>query len=313
MNRRLQRLLVLSLVIGTLASAAEKPTYSFLRNDYGARAAAMGGSFISMTDDPNLLFYNPAGLGTLEHSQFSLGFFKHLMDINSGYVSYAQHIQDLGHVAAGMVYINYGEFTRRDERGNDLGQFSANEFALSVAYAEDFMPNGMYGVGVKFIYSGIAEATSTAMALDLGGLWSFPEQRLTVGVSLLNMGTQLNPYYTIRENLPLDLKVGATIQPEHLPLHLNLNFHKLNDTRPDFISRFRSFSIGGEFTVSDEVRLRFGYNNEQRRDLKIGAGAGLAGISFGAGIVTEPYKVDYAFNSLGKIGALHRISLGMIL
>lgn len=296
-----------------IVAAAEKPTYSFLRNDYGARAAAMGGSFISMTNDPNLLFYNPAGLGTLEHAEFSLGFFKHLLDINSGYVSYAQEVQDLGHVAAGIVYTNYGEFTRRDDRGNELGTFSANEFALSVAYAEDFMSNAKYGIGVKFIYSGIAEAASTAMALDLGGLWSFPEQRLTLGVSLLNIGAQLNPYYTIRETLPLDLKVGATIQPEHLPLHFNLNFRKLNETRPDFISRFRSFSVGGEFTVSDEVRLRFGYNNEQRRDLKISAGAGLAGISFGAGIIMEPYKVDYAFNSLGKIGAMHRISLGMIL
>lgn len=312
MYRRSLSVLVLSLAITTLAIAAGKPTYSFLRNDYGARAAALGGSFVSMTDDPNLLFYNAAGLATLEHSQFSLGFFKHLLDINSGYLSYVQEVQDFGHVAAGLVYINYGDFTRRDERGNDLGTFSASELALSVGYADHLTDGMMYGAAVKFVYSGIAEATSTAMALDLGSLWSFPEQRLTVGVSLLNIGSQINPYYTVRENLPLDLRVGATIQPEHLPLHLNLNFHKLNETRADFISRFRSFSVGGEFTVSDEVRLRFGYNNEQRRDLKIGAGAGLAGISFGAGIITMPYKVDYAFNSLGKIGALHRISLGMV-
>jgi hypothetical protein len=294
-----------------IVAAAENSTYSFLRNDYGARAAAMGGSFISMTNDPNLIFYNPSGLATLESSQFSLGFFKHLLDINSGYLSYAQEVQDLGFVGAGIMYINYGDFTERDELGNDIGMFSANELALSAAYAAELSPAVMYGASVKFIYSGIAEATSSAMALDLGALWSFPEQQLTLGFSLLNIGTQISPYYTVRENLPLDLKVGATIRPEHLPLYLNLNFHKLNETPTDFLSRFRSFAIGGEFVVSEEMRLRFGYNNEQRRDLKIGTSAGLAGLSFGGGIVTGMYKVDYAFNSLGKIGSLHRISLGM--
>lgn len=295
-----------------LTRAAENPTYSFLRNDYGARASAMGGSFVSMTNDPNLIFYNPSGIATVEQQQISFGFFKHLLDVNSGHLSYTQEVTGLGFVGAGIMYVNYGDFTRRDELGNSLGNFSANELALAVGYAGNLYPSVLYGVNVKFIYSGIAEAASTAMALDLGALWSFPEQRLTIGMSLLNIGSQLNPYYTIRENLPLDLKIGATIQPEHLPLYLNLNFHKLNEIPTDFISRFRSFSIGGEFVVSDEVRLRFGYNNERRRDLKIGTSSGLAGLSFGGGIISGMYKVDYAFNSLGKIGSLHRVSIGLV-
>lgn len=313
MRSRSMRVILLSILVSTtLSFAAEKPTYSFLRNDYGARAAAMGGSFISMTNDPNLIFYNPSGLATIERQQISFGFFKHLLDINSGHLSYAQEVTGLGFVGAGIMYINYGDFTRTDELGKQTGTFSANELAVAVGYASNLSPSVLYGVNVKFIYSGIAEATSSAMAVDIGALRSFPEQQLTLGMSLLNIGSQLNPYFTVRENLPLDLKIGATIQPEHLPLFLNLNFHKLNETPTDFVSRFRSFSIGGEFIVSDEVRLRFGYNNERRRDLKIGTSSGLAGLSFGGGIVTGMYKVDYAFSSLGKIGSLHRISLGLI-
>lgn len=306
-------LLILILAIGTFGSclAAENSTYRFLRNDVGARAAALGGSFISMADDPVAIFYNPSAIGTLTSPQVSFGFFKHLLDINSGYAAYGQEILGLGHVGAGITYFNYGDFTRRDEIGTDLGLFSANELALSVGYAGILDHGVRYGAGVKFIYSGIAEATSTAMAIDLGALYSFQEPQLTVGVSLLNLGSQLDPYFTTRESLPVDLRIGATIQPEHLPVLLNLNFSKLNESQRDFVGRFRSFSVGGEFLVSEFVRLRAGYNNERRRDLKIGTSMGLAGFSFGAGILFEIYKIDYAFNSLGKIGALHRISVGM--
>jgi hypothetical protein len=34
-------------------------TYDFLRLDISPRTAAIGGSFVAGTDDPNVMFYNP--------------------------------------------------------------------------------------------------------------------------------------------------------------------------------------------------------------------------------------------------------------
>jgi hypothetical protein len=304
-------LCVIFTVAAGAAVAGSNTTYNFLRSDVGARAAALGGSFISMTDDPVSIFYNPSALATLSSTQVSFGFFKHLLDINSGYASYGQEVADLGHIGAGIVYVNYGEFTRTDELGNKLGTFSANELALSVGYASELMPRVKYGANLKFIYSQIAEAASSAMAIDLGALYKFDEPRLMVGFSLLNLGTQLDPYLSTRESLPVDFKIGATIEPEHVPVLLNLNFHHLNETESDFVGRFRAFSVGAEFTVSEEIQLRAGYNNERRRELKIGSSTGLAGFSLGAGVMFDQYKVDYAFNSYGTIGSLHRVSVGI--
>jgi len=299
------------LTCSAAALGADNPTFTFLRNDYGARAAAMGGSFVSMTNDPDMIFYNPSALATLQQQQVSLGFFKHLLDINSGHISFGEEVAGFGYVGAGIVYINYGDFDRTDELGNVQGTFSANELAVAIGYASDIGNNVSFGANVKYIYSGIAEASSNGVAIDLGTLWAVPEERLTVGVSLLNLGTQLDPYFATREALPLDLKVGGTIEPEHLPLLLNLDFHKLNETSNDLVGRFRSFSVGGEFIVSENVRLRFGYNNERRRDLKLGSNSGLAGFSFGGGVITGMYRFDYALNSYGKIGSLHRITVGL--
>jgi hypothetical protein len=87
----------------------------------------------------------------------------------------------------------------------------------------------------------------------------------------------------------------------------------LNENTDSFGDRFRAFSVGGEFTLSKVIQFRFGYNNEQRKDLKIGTSSGLAGFSGGIGITVREYKVDYSLSSLGKIGNLHRISIATTL
>lgn len=284
--------------------------YNFLRSDVGARAAGMAGSFVTMTNDPSTLFYNPAALGTLDTPRAAVGFFKHLLDINAGYAVYSQDVPGIGHFGAGILYTNYGSFNETDDVGNTLGSFSAADLAVVLGYGNTFEEHLYYGGSVKYIHSSIAGFSSTGLAADAGILYTIPENRLSIGASIRNLGAQLSTYAGIRETLPLDVTVGASIVPKGLPLLLNVNFHKLNETPGTFIDRFRAFTVGGEFTLSRVLLLRFGYNNEQRKDLKTGTSAGLAGFSGGIGIAVSDYNVDYALSSLGKIGNLHRISIG---
>ena len=55
--------------------------------------------------------------------------------------------------------------------------------------------------------------------------------------------------------------------------------------------------------------LRAGYDNAKRQELKIGQSSGMSGFSAGAGFATGLYTIDYAYNSLGPVGSLHRISI----
>lgn len=291
------------------ALAASNTTYSFLRNDVGARAAALAGSFVSVTGDPNAIFYNPAGLATLDVSCGSAGFFKNVLDINSGHLSYSQKFEDLGYFGAGVIYTNYGTFTETDEAGNELGSFNAGDLALIAGYSNQLQENLFWGANLKFIYSSIAGYRSTALALDAGLLYTFPESHATVGISVRNLGTQLQKYLSTREQLPLDVTIGGSIIPRGLPLLLNLNIHRLNDDQPSFIEHFRAFSLGGEFTLSKVIQFRVGLDNALRKDLKLGTTSGLAGFSSGLGITAGEYKVDYAISLLGKIGNFHRISI----
>ena len=299
------------LLFSSLAAAQERGTYDFLRLDMNARAAALNGSFVSMAADPNLLLYNPAALSTIERPIGSVSFVKHLLDVNAGSLTYAQRYADWGTFAAGVTFIDYGTFDETDESMNVLGTFGAREVAFTAGWGYRLEENLSVGANVEFIHSSISSYASSALGFGTGVFYEIPSESITLGASLLHAGTQLSTYAGVRESLPLDLTIGITKRPEHLPVLLNLNFHKLSEQRSSFFDRFTSFSFGAEFLMSESFRLRVGYNNEQKKELKLGTGSGLAGFSFGGGLLIKDYLVDYSFNSYGKIGGLHRISVGM--
>jgi hypothetical protein len=311
MKRTFLSLIATACIVATLS--AQQATYDFLRIDVSARAAALNGSFVSMKDDPNVLFYNPAALGTLSRPKISASYLDHLMDVNTGSLSYAQYFEGIGNIGGGITYINYGSFNRTDDPTKVLGTFGAGEYALVAGIAAHYDDDILVGVNVKYIYSSIAEYSSTALAVDFGFLYDVPSQNLTIGGSVLNLGTQLKTYISTTESLPLDVKFGITKRPEHLPIFLNLDFHRLNEKGNKFWDRFSAFTVGAEILMSESLRLRVGYNNKQRKDFKMGTSAGIAGFSMGAGIIVKDYQFDYAFNSYGKISGLHRISLGISL
>jgi hypothetical protein len=289
---------ILASVLAIQFSTAQDGTYDFLRTDVSARSAALNGSFVSMTDDPNVLFYNPASLGTISSTKVSVSYLKHLLDVNSGTLSYARPIGQAGStIGAGVTYIDYGSFTETDASMNVLGSFGAQELAFVAGIATRYGERVLVGVNAKFIYSSIADYSSTALALDLGVLYEVPEQGITIGGSILSLGKQLKTYAGVSESLPLDVKIGITKRPEHLPVLLNLNFHRLNQVSDKFFNRFASFSFGAEFLMSESFRLRAGYNNDQHKDMKLGTSAGFAGFSMGGGLVLKDYQIDYAFNS----------------
>ncbi len=313
-GRTVQAGLLAALLTGAApagARAQETTAFAFLRNDVSARSAALAGSVIAVTGDPAGLFTNPASLSTLPSASGSAGFFKHLLDINAGYAVYGQEIAGIGSFGAGVVYTNYGSFDGRDDLGNATGTFTASDLAFSAAYSNTLEENLSYGGAVKFIYSSIAGYHATALAADAGILYSIPASRLTLGASIRNMGRETSTYAGVNEPLPLDFAVGASVVPRGLPLLLDVDFHRLNENPGGFIDRFRAFTVGGEFTLSRVFRARFGYNNQARRDLQTGTSSGLAGFSAGIGITIEKTVVDYALSSLGTIGNLHRISVGM--
>ncbi len=306
----MNKVIFLSLVVFIFGNISySQNTYEFLRLDGSARAAALGGSFVSNNDDADVIFYNPAGIHLLEGNPASFSFVKHVMDINLASLSYSTEYDGIGRFGAAIKYINYGVFDGYDEFGAATKEFGVNEMALVVGYANKLDENFYYGANVKFIYSGIEERSSTAMAVDLGLHYSIPDKNWYFGFAALNLGRQLSSYYSTKEELPLDIVIGVSKSLENLPVRLSLDFHRLNQDRDDFVQRFRAFTVGAEFTLSKIMKLRLGYDNERRKEFKIGTTAGIAGFNAGLGVRISDYQFDYGYSSLGSVGGLHRIGI----
>jgi len=290
----------------------QRPAYDFLRVDPSARASALAGAFETYTNDPNIIFFNPAGLSTIEGKKVSASFGKYLLDINFGTAAFNMKYKDIGWFGIGVKYFNYGTFDYMDENGTATGgTFGANDLMVSLGYSNYIYDEVNYGINVKYIYSNIAEYSSSAVGFDFGLLYMIPSQQMNLGLSVNNFGSQLSSYIDTKEKLPLDVRVGISKKLEHLPVNLSLSFSNLNEEKEKFIQHFKSFSIGGEFTFSDNVLARIGYSNEKRQDLKLGTSLGIAGFSAGLGIkFLDKYSFDYSLNSLGKVGSTHRFNLG---
>lgn len=309
--KKLSFLFLLLIASASYLNAQSLAAYNFLKLDVDARSSSMAGSFVSMEDDANLIFYNPAGLSTITGKRASVGFFKYLLDINSGNVAYTQKYKDYGYFGLGIRYVNYGTFDKYNEDLENLGTFGANDIAISLGYAYKYQDRYNFGGNVKYIYSKYDEYGSSAIAFDAGALVQLPEYMMSIGASVLNVGTQIDSYIDTKEKLPLDVRFGVSKRLEHLPLTVNIGFCRLGDDYDKFFERFKNLIIGGEFNINEYIDFRIGYNNQQRQDLKTGTSIGLAGFSAGLGFKYEDkYFLDYSFNSMGKIGTTHRVNIG---
>jgi len=294
------------IILATLATTQmfAQSTYDFLRIDMSPRAAALGGTYVSNANDPDVIFYNPAGFKTIENIPVSFSFVKHLMDINSASLSSSFEIGGLGKFGAAIQYINYGNFDKADEFGNKSGNFSAGDISLLIGYANSLAENFYYGINFKYIYSNIDEFSSSGLAGDIGLQYLIPESGWNFGFSVLNLGSQLTYYSYTKENIPTSVQLGFSKKLAHTPLQLFFSLNRLNAE-----NRFDYFNAGVEFTLSKVIQLRFGFDNNKRKEQKIGSSSGMAGFSFGLGVNLSSYKFNYAYSSMGSIGAMHRIGI----
>lgn len=284
-------------------------SFEFLKLDGSARSAALGGAFVSNNDDPSVIFYNPASVHFVESGKASFGYLKHLLDVNSGFINYVREFGAIGKLGIGLTYTNYGDFELLDEFGFSSGNFSANDFGIIANYSNFLRNNISYGLNVKFLYSNIHDVNSIALATDFGFLYYNQEKQFSMGLSALNVGRQIKSYYSKKEKLPLDVRFGFSKKLEHTPFKLYLEFTRLNDSNGNIFSRFNNFIFGGELFTSNVLTIRFGYNNERRKELKVGTTTGTEGFNLGLGINIDKFRFDYGLSSFGKIGSLHRVNL----
>jgi hypothetical protein len=176
-------------------------------------------------------------------------------------------------------------------------------------YSNELDSTLSYGISAKLMYVTLDDLASSALALDAGVLYRLPSSRTNIGFSLLNIGTQLSTFEGIKDQMPIDVRLGINHRLRGLPLLLNFSLHHLADDADAFFDRIGNFSIGGEFILSKVLDLRIGYDNYVRNATSIQGQRRFSGFAAGVGIRTAYVQIDYGVSAIGTAGSIHRLTL----
>lgn len=302
-----------------------------------ARLSSLGGGQVAVYDnDITLGLYNPALLNATMGRQVALSYLPYFDGVNVGYFGYAHHFDSIATTFSGSIqFVDYGNFTRTDETGQELGTFSAGEYVFQVGGAHAIDSLFSVGANMKFVTAQYDTYNSTGWALDLGGVFVKRKLGLTVAALIRNIGAQSSPFTETKEKLPVEAMLGFTYKFKHAPFRLGLYFENLQKwdlTYEDPNKQAQIDPTTGEVTV-DKVTffdkailhvvpnaeilfgpnfmLRLGYNFRTRQELALAAKPGLVGVSFGVGIKVSKVHVSYGFAQYHLAGSSNTFTLAL--
>jgi len=311
--------------------------FQFLTLPSSAKSSGMGGSTISLLDkDIAAAYANPSLLDSLMDGQVT---FQHQFlfeSIQSGYVGFGKWIRskDLM-VHGGVKYLLYGEVDRTDEFGNILGTTDGNEIAVTIGVGHRLYDNLRIGANLKWITSKLDVYRSGGIALDLGATYIDSAGLFAVALVLTNAGLQVTSFADTREDLPVDLRLGISKRLRYLPFRFSLVYHHLNrwnllyddpaneeggffpgfelvDGSPSQFDNFaRHFIVGGELLLgkAEVVRVRVGYNHQQKQELSLTNFRNLTGFSIGLGLHLKKLRFDYGLNKVHFGATTHHLGI----
>jgi len=284
-------------------SRAGTRAFDFLKIQMGARPMAMGGAFTGVADDATALYYNPSGIANLTGKQYIAGYHNNIFDMQSGFVGFIAPVGEERKAFAYINYLNYGDFIKTDELGNEDGTFSGGDLVFAGGYSMALTYQLFIGGTAKFIYEKIDEYTSTGMAVDIGLKYQTYDGRTSFGLMLQNLGTQLGTFVDGGEKYPLPtyLKAGAASRLKGLPLLIagDVIYPTDNDI---FIA------LGAELLNLQPLYVRLGWTNFGSNYKTGGSGDDWAGLSAGFGFEFNKMQISYTVTPQAELGTSHRIT-----
>lgn len=271
--------------------------YNFLRLPVSAHAAALGGDNISIIeDDESMIFNNPALLSSVSDKTINLNYMNYMSGANTASASFNRIIKERASVAASAQFIDYGKMKETDENNIQTGEFSAKDISIAGYFSYMLTDRLAGGITAKFITSYIGDYNSIAMGVDLGLNYYDPEKEWSVSLVTKNLGGQMKAYDDQYDRMPIDIQLGASKRFAHMPFRISATLVDLNHLDYKFINHLVA---GVDIIISPTIWVGAGYNFRRANEMKItetdGESSHGAGLSFGAGINLERFKLNLAY------------------
>ena len=293
-------LFVFLMMLGTLlvhAQSESQTEYNFLRLPVSARAAALGGDNITVIeDDEALIFHNPALLASVNDKTINLNYMNYMSGANMASASFNRIVRERASWAVSAQYVDYGKIKEVDENNVQTGEFSTKDLSLA-GYFSYMLTNRLTGgISARLITSYLGDYNSIGFGVDLGLNYYDADREWSLGVVLKNLGGQLKAYHDSFERMPFDIQMGVTKRFTGTPFRLHATLVDLNHLDYKFLNHF---VVGADVLLTESFWIGGGYNFRRADEMKItsanGGSSHGAGLSFGAGLNLERFKLNLAY------------------
>ena len=290
---------IIILTIMAIAARAQdsRTGYNFLKLPVSAHAAALGGDNISIIeDDESMIFNNPALLSSVSDKTINLNYMNYMSGANTASAAFNRIIKERASVAASAQFIDYGKMKEVDENNVQTGEFSAKDISIAGYFSYMLTDRIAGGITAKFVTSYIGDYNSIAMGVDLGLNYYDPDKEWSVSLVAKNLGGQMKAYDDQYDRMPIDVQLGASKRFAHMPFRISATLVDLNHLDYKFINHLVA---GADIIISPTIWVGIGYNFRRANEMKItetdGSSSHGAGLSFGAGIKLERFKLNLAY------------------
>lgn len=271
----------------------------FLLISPDSRAGGMGDAGVAVSADANAIHWNPAKLAFAENdAEFSMSYSPWLRnlvpDMSLAYLSGFKRLSNKRSAIGGSLrYFNLGSILFTDINGSTIRDFKPAEFAVDLAFAQQFGENFSGGVAIRYINSNLTGGISVqganskagqSVAADVSFFYTKPEipmgknseqeGHFAFGLNISNVGAKMSYTETAAQDfIPINLRLGPAFtydMDKYNSITFNMDINKLLVPTPPVYLLDQNGAV-----VIDQVTGRPAVASG--RDPNVGVAAGMFG------------------------------------
>lgn len=299
--------------------------FQFLKIGAGARAVALGESFIAISNDVSAVYWNPAGLTQFSDDQVMAAHTEYLVDLKHEFFGATYHLSTNDVIGLSIVSLHTEDMqvTTETQPFGTGRFFTFGDIALGLSYSKRMTDQFSFGITLRYIEETLDVLKMRGLVADIGTYYwtGIGSSRFAVVVS--NFGADVAPSGEVQQydgsiastfqsfSPPTQFKIGFAIDPletEEQKLTTTIELQHPNDNA-------ENVHLGVEYQWDKWLWLRtgvrrtigeplFGHDNTNAGDYTFGFGVA-------APVATLRLNFDYAYAHFNILGSVNRISLGV--
>ena len=297
------------------AQRAGTATAQFLKIPVGARASAMGESFVAVANDASALYWNPAGITQFDRHEIIISHTEWLVDVRHQFLGAVLHLSADDAVGLSLTSVHTDDMpvtTEVQPKGTGAF-FRFSDLAVGATYARKLTPQFSAGVTIRYIEETLDVLKMRGVMVDLGTYYWMGLGTARFSAVVSHFGNQMRPEGSVTTfggttvngfqefSPPTTFRFGFAVEPVNEEQHVLTTSIQLNHPNDNS----ENISLGVEYRWMNSFALRGGYRlNVDEQDFSLGAGV-VTSVDFAA------LAVDYGYSAFGRLGGVHRISLGV--